>query len=263
LIPKRKVHALNWTRNPLPIPRSKLAHEFAKKIEQYLNRMAVRLHPTEIDLTVAHKYTIEDYSGRIYRRSVEDRYGFHAHRQYVPRQSRFRLQVVFPTRDLGGRPIGPTCPRHGSEVNEVLYLLRRTPPLQVRNKRHLYLFHHAFLSPIIARASRTEYNLTSANTGILQTPYIFNGVRASGNAPADSTLQTWVVVASERKPAEALNVTADAEWPTTCPVLVGNTFPPRAPRSTQQGIGCASPVISMPIQSASPLLVSTLPFRRV
>lgn len=137
---------MNWTRNPLGIPRSKLAHEVAKKLEQYLNRMAVRRHPTEIYLTAAHKCTIEDYSGRIYRRSVEDRYGFYAHRQYVPCQSRFRLQVILPTGDLGGRSIGPTCPC-GPEMNEVPYSSRRTLPLHVRNKCHLYLFHHAFLSP--------------------------------------------------------------------------------------------------------------------
>jgi len=38
-----KLHALNWTRNRLPIQRSKLAHEVARKVEQYLTRMVVRL----------------------------------------------------------------------------------------------------------------------------------------------------------------------------------------------------------------------------
>ena len=51
---RRKIHALNWTRNRLPIPRRKLAHEVAKKLERYLNRMAVRLDHDEIGFMVAH-----------------------------------------------------------------------------------------------------------------------------------------------------------------------------------------------------------------
>ncbi|KAF9643436.1 hypothetical protein BDM02DRAFT_3123468 [Thelephora ganbajun] len=35
-----QIHTLNWTRSRLPIPRSKLAHEVAKKLDRYLNRMA-------------------------------------------------------------------------------------------------------------------------------------------------------------------------------------------------------------------------------
>ena len=42
LITRRKIHALNWTKNRLPILRSKLAHEVARKLEGYLNRMIVR-----------------------------------------------------------------------------------------------------------------------------------------------------------------------------------------------------------------------------
>ena len=55
LIKKRKIHALNWTRNRLPIRRSKLVHEVARKLERYLNRMAVRSYHDETDLTVAYK----------------------------------------------------------------------------------------------------------------------------------------------------------------------------------------------------------------
>ena len=42
LITSRKIHALNWTRSRKPIQRSKLAHEVARRVERYLNRMAVR-----------------------------------------------------------------------------------------------------------------------------------------------------------------------------------------------------------------------------
>ena len=33
---------LNWTKKRTPIPRKKLAHEVAKKVDRYLTRMAVR-----------------------------------------------------------------------------------------------------------------------------------------------------------------------------------------------------------------------------
>ena len=38
---------LNWTKKRTPIPRKKLAHEVAKKVERYLTRMAVRLYSDE------------------------------------------------------------------------------------------------------------------------------------------------------------------------------------------------------------------------
>ena len=42
-----KIHALNWTRSRKPIQRSKLAHEVARKVERYLNRMTVRSYLSE------------------------------------------------------------------------------------------------------------------------------------------------------------------------------------------------------------------------
>lgn len=35
-----QIHTLNWTKTREPIPRSKLAHEIAKKVDRYLTRMA-------------------------------------------------------------------------------------------------------------------------------------------------------------------------------------------------------------------------------
>lgn len=165
LTTRRKVHALNWTRNPLPISRSKLVHEVSKKLNRYLNDMAVRSHPVGTNLAIAHKCTVDGYSGWIYRGSVGDRQGFHAHREYVPRQSCFCIQRIITAGNMGGRPFGLKSPR-GAEMNEVWYLSRHTPPLQVRNERHLYLFCHAFLCPT-TRAPRTEYTLTAVSTGIL------------------------------------------------------------------------------------------------
>ena len=65
LITGRKIHALNWTRNRLPIPRSKLAYEVSKKVEQYLNRMAVRSYRDVVNFMVVHERILEGYSGRI------------------------------------------------------------------------------------------------------------------------------------------------------------------------------------------------------
>jgi len=65
LITRWKIHALNWTRNREPIPRSKLAHEVARKLERYLSRMTVRLYHDEIGFTATHERLVEDYSGRI------------------------------------------------------------------------------------------------------------------------------------------------------------------------------------------------------
>jgi hypothetical protein len=49
---KRKIHTMNWTRTRKPIPRSKLAHEIARKLDRYLNHMSVRSHSVGIDATV-------------------------------------------------------------------------------------------------------------------------------------------------------------------------------------------------------------------
>jgi len=68
-----KIPTRNWTKNRRPILRSKLVYEVARKVERYLNHMAVRSHPAEANLTFAHEYTVGDHSGRTYRRSVEDR----------------------------------------------------------------------------------------------------------------------------------------------------------------------------------------------
>ena len=40
-----KISALGCTRDRLPITRSKLAYEVAKKLKRYLDSMTVRLHP--------------------------------------------------------------------------------------------------------------------------------------------------------------------------------------------------------------------------
>ena len=42
LIMRRKIHVLGWARSRLPITRSKLAHEIAKKVQRYLTTIAVR-----------------------------------------------------------------------------------------------------------------------------------------------------------------------------------------------------------------------------
>ena len=52
----RKIHTLSWTRDRQPIKRSKLAYEVAKKLKQYLNRMAVRSHRNGIDLGFSQRY---------------------------------------------------------------------------------------------------------------------------------------------------------------------------------------------------------------
>ena len=154
LTTRRKIHTLDWTRSRAPIKRSKLAHEVARKLKRYLIQMAVRSQLTMIDFTVAHKYIVEYYPGRVYRRSMEDRHGFHGHRQYVPRPPRICLQGILPTGDLGGRPVRLTRPR-GPGMSNIYWT---APPSQVENMRHLYLLH----------LSRAEYTLTSMNTGILQ-----------------------------------------------------------------------------------------------
>ena len=69
---RRQIHAMNWTRNREPIPRSKLAHDVARKLERYLNRMAVSLYHDEANITVTHESFVEDRPGRICRGSVED-----------------------------------------------------------------------------------------------------------------------------------------------------------------------------------------------
>lgn len=64
----RKIHTLNWAKDRLSIRRSKLAHEVAKKLERYLNHMAVRLYRNGINFMVAHKRVVEGRSRRIRRR---------------------------------------------------------------------------------------------------------------------------------------------------------------------------------------------------
>ena len=63
LTSRRKIHVLDWTRNRLPITRSKLAHEVAKKLERYLNLMAVRSCHNGVDFAVAHNDIVELYPG--------------------------------------------------------------------------------------------------------------------------------------------------------------------------------------------------------
>ena len=48
LTTRPKIHALNWTRSRKPIQRSKLAYEVARKVERYLDYMAVRSYHGKI-----------------------------------------------------------------------------------------------------------------------------------------------------------------------------------------------------------------------
>ena len=56
---------MDWTRKRLPITRSKLAFEVARKLERYLRYMTVRSHCHRFDFRVAHQHNIEIYSGWI------------------------------------------------------------------------------------------------------------------------------------------------------------------------------------------------------
>ena len=56
-----KINALGWTRDRLPITRSKLAYEVAKKLKRYLDSMAVRSHPDGISLTLLLKTELQNY----------------------------------------------------------------------------------------------------------------------------------------------------------------------------------------------------------
>ena len=47
----------------MPITRSKLAHEVAKKLERYLNLMAVRLCHNGVDFAITHNDIVELYPG--------------------------------------------------------------------------------------------------------------------------------------------------------------------------------------------------------
>lgn len=58
-----KIHTRDWTKQNLPITRSKLAHEVAKKLEQYLRQTAVRSHRNQFNFAVAHWHITETYSG--------------------------------------------------------------------------------------------------------------------------------------------------------------------------------------------------------
>jgi len=60
-----KIHVLDWTRNPLPITRSKLSHEIAKKVERYLNYITVGLCFDGINIVAAHIWIVELCFGRI------------------------------------------------------------------------------------------------------------------------------------------------------------------------------------------------------
>lgn len=60
-----KINILDWTRKRLPITRSKLAHEVARKLERYLDYMAVRSYRDRFNVGVAHQHNIEIHSGWI------------------------------------------------------------------------------------------------------------------------------------------------------------------------------------------------------
>ena len=72
LIARWKIHVLDWTKNRLPIKRSKLAHEVAKKVERYLDCIAVCSRFDVINFTAAHYcVVVETYFGWIRGGSVE------------------------------------------------------------------------------------------------------------------------------------------------------------------------------------------------
>jgi carboxypeptidase C (cathepsin A) len=48
---KWKISALGWTKNRLPITRSKLAYEVAKKLKLYLDNIAVRSYRNGVDFS--------------------------------------------------------------------------------------------------------------------------------------------------------------------------------------------------------------------
>ena len=50
-----KIHTLNWTKSRVPIPRSKLVYEIARKVDRYLTRMTVCLVFVWFCSAVAHK----------------------------------------------------------------------------------------------------------------------------------------------------------------------------------------------------------------
>jgi len=66
-----KIHVLDWTKDRLPITRSKLAHEVAKQVERYLNCIAVRSCFDVINFATTHHRVVETYFGRIRQGSVE------------------------------------------------------------------------------------------------------------------------------------------------------------------------------------------------
>jgi len=104
-----KIHVLGWTKKRLPITRSKLAYEVAKKLERYLNHIAVRSFRDEPNFAVTHNRIIELYPGRIRRGLLEGWTRFHAHRQYVSGPSHVCLQGILPTGDLGHGLFDATC----------------------------------------------------------------------------------------------------------------------------------------------------------
>ena len=63
LTARGKINTLNWTRKRLPITRSKLAHEVARKLERYLDHMAVRSYRDRFNIRVTHQHNIEIHSG--------------------------------------------------------------------------------------------------------------------------------------------------------------------------------------------------------
>jgi len=104
-----KIHVLGWARNRLPITRSKLSHEVAKKVERYLASVAVRSSFNRADFT-AHDRTVESSFEWIRRGSMEGWRRLHAHRQYVSGPPCICLQGILPTGDLGRGPFGASGP---------------------------------------------------------------------------------------------------------------------------------------------------------
>ena len=54
-----KIHVSDWTKNRLPITRSKLAYEVAKKVERYLNSIAVRSYFDGYNFIAPHDRIVE------------------------------------------------------------------------------------------------------------------------------------------------------------------------------------------------------------
>ena len=55
MIPKKQIDTLNWKKTHKPILHSKLAHEVARKVDQYLTHLTVCLRDNKVYSTATYK----------------------------------------------------------------------------------------------------------------------------------------------------------------------------------------------------------------